>query len=68
MPFAQRLNALYRNLKGQLWRKLFEEVVESSQPSSGQKWSKLEPGRLIVIFCDLLFRDKWNFILSDPRI
>jgi len=33
MPFAQRL-------KGRLWRKLFKEVVESSQPSVGQKWNK----------------------------
>jgi len=28
-----------------LQRKLLKEVVESSQPSAGQKWSKLEPGR-----------------------
>jgi hypothetical protein len=40
MPFAQRLN-----VKSRFWRKLFKEVVESSQPSAGQKWSKLEPGR-----------------------
>jgi hypothetical protein len=40
MMFAQRLN-----VKGRLWRKLFKEVVESSQLSAGQKWSKLESGR-----------------------
>jgi hypothetical protein len=44
MPFAQRPNAAHRNLKGQLWRKLFKDVVELSQPSADQKWGKLEPG------------------------
>jgi len=46
--FAQKLNAADRkarrsflDVKGRLWRKLFKEVVESSQPSAGQKWSKL---------------------------